>query len=327
MFMLLTWLIAIPLAMWIAGAWYYDVAGGTGRGWLLVGGWLVLVFGWLFAGPGGANGLFWLLVAEGLFLAWWLTIPARQDRDWDPHFAIPARLSCNGDLITVEHVRNSEYQSLDESTPRYETRTYRLSNLQGLDGLILFWGSPFMSHPMFVFDFGPDGRLCFSLEVRYRQGQVYHFLRSLYRQQELMMVVSDERDAILRRTRFLPNQQLYLYRINVEPLALRAFFFEYATQVNALAESPRWYHGLTANCTTGIYQQSRARIQWDWRMLLNGQLDRLLYERRLLDQTLPFEQLKAASEVTAIANRAPAAGFSELIRRELPGYHHSGDWL
>lgn len=320
MFTLLTWLACLPLAIWIAGAIYYDVAGATQRSWLLVAGWLAMVFGWLFFGPGGANGFLWLLVAEGLFFAWWLTIPPQQHREWDPNFSTPARFSCNGDLLTAEHVRNTEYQSLEESTPRYETRTYRLSNLRGLDGLILYWGSPYMCHPMFVFDFGPDGRLCFSIEVRYRKGQEYDFFRSLYRQQELMYVVSDERDAILSRTRFLPNQQMYLYRINIDPLTLRAFFFEYATQVNALADAPRWYHGLTANCTTGIYLQSRARMKWDWRMLLNGQLDRLLYERGLIDRSRPFDQLKAQSEVTAIANRAPAAGFSEAIRRELPGY-------
>jgi len=323
MFTLLTWLIGLPLAIWIAGALYYDVAGATQRGWFLVGGWLVLVLGWLLLGPGGASGFFWLLAAEGLFFAWWFTIPAQQHREWDPNFSTLARFSCNGDLITAEHVRNTEYQSLEDSTPRFETRTYRLSNLQGLDVLILYWGSPYMCHPMFVFDFGPDRRLCFSIEVRYRQGQEYDFLRSLYRQQELMYVVSDERDAILRRTKFLPNQQMYLYRINIDPLTLRAFLFEYVTQVNSLADVPRWYHGLTANCTTGIYLQSRARMKWDWRMLLNGQLDRLLYDRGVIDRSLPFDQLKAQSEVTAIANRAPAEGFSDAIRRELPAYARS----
>ncbi|MFN9751248.1 MAG: hypothetical protein ACK57U_07670, partial [Planctomycetota bacterium] len=29
--------------------------------------------------------------------------------------------------------------------------------------------------------------------------------------------------------------------INIDPLTLRAFFFEYLTQVNGLADMPRWY--------------------------------------------------------------------------------------
>jgi hypothetical protein len=63
-----------------------------------------------------------------------------------------------------------------------------------------------MSHPMFVFDFGPDGRVCISIEVRYRIGQDYNMMRSLYRQQELVYIVCDERDAILRRTKYSADE-------------------------------------------------------------------------------------------------------------------------
>jgi hypothetical protein len=173
---------------------------------------------------------------------------------------------------------------------------------------------------MFIFDFGPDGRVCISIEVRYRTGQDYSFFRSLYRQQEIMYVVSDERDAILRRTKWLESLDLYLYRLHTEPLGLRHFFFEYASSINVLAKQPRWYHGLTANCTTSIYLQGRARMQWDWRILFNGSLDRYLYEQKFLDQDLPFGPLKQQSRVNDVANRAPAEGFGDYIRRELRGY-------
>ena len=36
-----------------------------------------------------------------------------------------------------------------------------------------------MSHPALVFDFGPDGRVCMSIEVRFRKGQGFSVLRSL----------------------------------------------------------------------------------------------------------------------------------------------------
>jgi hypothetical protein len=66
--------------------------------------------------------------------------------------------------------------------------------------------------------------------------------------------------------------------------------------------------------------QGRGRMEWDWRMLFNGALDRLLYDRQLLDQALPFESLKRQSLVNDIANSAPADAFGDYIRRELPGY-------
>jgi hypothetical protein len=59
-----------------------------------------------------------------------------------------------------------------------------------------------MSHPVLVFDSGPDGRVCISIGVQYRKRQRFSILCSMYRQQELVYVVADERDMSLRRTRF-----------------------------------------------------------------------------------------------------------------------------
>jgi hypothetical protein len=198
--------------------------------------------------------------------------------------------------------------------------SYHLSKLQSADLLILTWGSLWMCHPMFVFDFGSDGRVCISIELRYRVGQKYSLLRSLYRQQELMFVVSDERDAILRRTKWLQGHDLYLYRVAADALAVRRFFFEYANSINSLAEQPQWYHGLATNCTTSIYALGRGHMKWDRRMLFNGSLDRLMYDRRWLDQGLPFEALKKISRVNDVANAAPLENFGDYIRSHLPGY-------
>jgi hypothetical protein len=101
---------------------------------------------------------------------------------------------------------------------------------------------------------------------------------------------------------------------------MRLFFLQYADQINRLAEQPRWYHGLTANCTTAIYLQGRARIRWDWRILFNGNLDRLFYERKRLDQSMPFDQLKSLSRITDLASEAPENGFGDFIRQRLKGY-------
>jgi hypothetical protein len=261
-----------------------------------------------------------LVLFEGAFLWWWFSQQPSHFREWDRNYAQLPDIAMEGDLITIEGVRDTEYGAKGESAPRFQTRNYRLSMLRGADLLILQWGSPWMCHPMFVFDFGSDGRVCISIEVRYRVGQKYSLLRSLYRQQELMFVVSDERDAILRRTKWLEGHDLYLYRVHSDSVALRRFFFEYANSINSLAAQPRWYHGLTTNCTTSIYAQGRGHIKWDRRMLFNGALDRLMYDRKLLDQDLPFETLKKKSWVNDIANAAPEDGFGDHVRRNLPGY-------
>ena len=315
-----TYVAALFIVLWVAGAIFFDVARATWQGVVLALAWTLLALAaFVFWQPAWKPFLL-LVLLGGLFMWWWFSQQPSHFRDWDPNFARLPCVAMEGDLITIEGVRNTEYPSNADSIPQFETRNYRLSKLRGADLLIVTWGSPWMCHPMFVFDFGPDGRVCISIEVRYRVGQKYSLLRSLYRQQELMFVVSDERDAILRRTKWLAGHDLYLYRVHTDAVALRRFFFEYANSINSLAAQPRWYHGLTTNCTTSIYAQGRGHIKWDWRMLFNGALDRLMYDRQLLDQDLPFETLKKLSWVNDIANAAPADDFGDYVRRHLPGY-------
>ena len=321
----LVYIVSLLIVLWTTGAIYFDVGGGFPLGAILAVACVGLV---------AAAFLFWqpvwkpfvlLLVVFALFMHWWFRQQPSQHRNWDPFFARLSEVTLSGDQLTIKNVRNSEYRSPGEGTPRYETREYQLSQLSGVDVIVVTWGSPWMCHPMIVFDFGPDGRLCMSIEVRYRVGQEYSLFRSLYRQQELMYVVCDEQDAILRRLKYTAGHDLYLYRFDVGPLTSRQFFLEYANSINALAGAPRWYHGLTTNCTTSIYAQGRGRLMWDWRMMFNGNLDRLMYDRGLLDQRLPFDQLRATSWINDIAVRAPAAGFGDFLRGELGGYRRAGD--
>lgn len=315
-------LITVALSAWMAGALYFDVAQGKGIGWLWIAAWLAFAAAAFYFIPQRSLAFLAILAAFALFLRWWLTLKPLQVRNWDPNFAQLAQIELAGDALTVKNVRNTEYRTLKDFDTRFETRSYLLSHMQGVDVLILYWGSKSMSHPMFIFDFGESGRLCVSIEVRYRVGQRYNFWRSLYRQQELIYIVSDERDAILRRTQAMTGNDLYLYRILGSPLEMRQFFLEYAHRINQLVEQPRWYNGVTANCTTGIYTQGRGRIRWDMRMLFNGRLDELLYDRGRLDRTIPWTELKPQSRVNDLANRAPAVGFGDFIRRELPGYRN-----
>ena len=58
---------------------------------------------------------------------------------------------------------------------------------------------------------------------------------------------------------------------------------------------------------------------FDWRLLANGYLDRMLYERGRVDTSLPFAELRQRSDIT---ERAKACGarddFARCIREGLP---------
>jgi hypothetical protein len=102
----------------------------------------------------------------------------------------------------------------------------------------------------------------------------------------------------------------------------RERFLEYIRSLNVLRDKARWYNAITTNCTTSIRTQHAAteRMPWDWRILVNGKGDELLYERGVLDRSVPFAQLKRRA---CINNRAQAANdapdFSERIRTHLVG--------
>jgi hypothetical protein len=85
-----------------------------------------------------------------------------------------------------------------------------------------------------------------------------------------------------------------------------------------MREKPRWYNAITTNCTTSIRTQHPPgeRIPWDWRILVNGKGDELMYERHLIvTGGLPFAELKARSLINAHAKAADgSADFSKLIR-------------
>ena len=58
---------------------------------------------------------------------------------------------------------------------------------------------------------------------------------------------------------------------------------------------------------------------WDWRILANGHIDELGYERGTIDTSLPFPEMKPRSEITEKAKAADAApDFSARIREGLP---------
>jgi hypothetical protein len=231
--------------------------------------------------------------------------------------AVLPRAVSAGDLVTIENVRNFDYRSLDDFTPRYETRAFHLTNLKSADIIFFNWSSPCMCHPVLVFDFGPDRRVCLSIEVRFRKGQNCSVLRSFYRQQELIFLVADERDVILRRTKHARDQKAHLYRFSAGVDELRTAFLDYVEAINSLYDRRRWYHALCANCTTSFYWLPHSRCRCDWRVLANGRLDRALYESGRLDRTLPFPELRRLTYFNEVANNAPEDGFGDYIRHEL----------
>lgn len=264
-----------------------------------------------------------LMVACGLLLVvvWWSQIAPQNDRDWTPDVARLPRATIEGSRITIENVRNFDYRSDTDFTERWETRTYDLDRVRGFDLFLTFWGPTLIAHTIASWEFDDAQPLAISIETRKEKGESYDALRGFFRQFELYYVVADERDVVGVRTNFR-GERTYLYRIRTPPEAARAMLLDYLQEINRLAEQPTWYNALIHNCTTSIRRHGQHIGQtrsWDWRIILNGRLDELGYEREWIDTSLPFPELKARSEITEKAKAAYTdSDFSRQIREGLP---------
>jgi hypothetical protein len=312
------WLVGLGCTAWAFGALHYDFpVWKSGLAWTFV---LTVVAAVLFL-RGRWRKLGAPFAGFILVLSWWLTLKPSNDGAWLPDVARSASAEINGDAITFHNVRNCDYRTETDYTPRWETRTVRVSQITGIDLAIDYWGSPWIAHPIVSFQFADTPPLCFSIETRKKVGQTYSAVGGLYRQFELIYIAADERDVIRLRTNFR-HEQIYLYRTTISTAHARERFLEYVHALNILRDKPRWYNAITTNCTTSIRAQHppNERPPWDWRILLNGKADEMMYERHFISTDgLPFAELKARSLIDARAQAAnDSADFSSLVRAGLP---------
>ncbi len=312
------WAVAIVAVAWAFGALYFDFPRIGALAAILF---VVILLAAIIFVRGQLLKLAIVLGASAVVAGWWLTLKPSNDRAWQPDVSQTGWAEINGDEVTIHNVRNCDYRTDTDFTPHWETRTVRLSQITGMDVAINYWGSPWISHPIVSFQFADGLPLCFSIETRKTIGQKYSALDGLYRQYTLIYVVADERDLIRLRTNYR-REDVYLYRTLASPAQARERFLEYIKAMTMLHEHPRWYNEVTANCTTSIRTQRSVseRAPWDWRMLINGKADELLYERHAIATGgLPFSELKERSLIDArarVADNDP--NFSRLIREGLP---------
>jgi hypothetical protein len=264
------------------------------------------------------------VVGFGLVLAWWSGIPPSNDRDWAPEYAVVPRATVDGDLVTLHDVRNFDYRTETDFTPRYEERRCDLRRLESLDLVASYWMGEAIAHVMLSFGFGGEDFVAVSVETRRERTEGYSTIAGFFKRYELFYVVADERDLIRLRTNYRENppEDVYVYRTNAPPERIRRVFLDYVREINSLAEEPRWYNTLTTNCTTAIVTHLRVNpgaAPMSWKVLLSGYAPRYAWERGALDTRLSFEELEKRSRVNEAARAADRApDFSRRIRVGLP---------
>ena len=295
--------------------------------------WLRTALAWAFAAstvlafailPRRRRTLAGFLVAFALVLGWWLRIPPSNDRDWLPDVARLAYADVDGERITLHGIRNFEYRTDTDFTPRWYDATFDLADLRSGDLIAVYWMGDAIAHVMVSFGFTGDRYVAVSIETRKERGESYSTLAGFFKQYELVYVVADERDVIRLRTNYrAPKEDVYVYRTQVPRENVRRLFLDYVRRINELKDHPAFYNTMTTNCTTNILFHARVNPNsppLSWKVLLSGYVPQYVYELGLLDTTLPFAELRRRSRVNVRAEAADQApDFSRRIREGLPG--------
>lgn len=252
-----------------------------------------------------------------------LRIPGSNNRDWLPEVAVTPYATINGELVTFHGVRNFDYRSETDFTPRWETRTYDLRKLDSADLIAVYWAGKAIAHIMVSFGFQGKDYLAISIETRKEKGESYSTLAGFFRQYELYYVIADERDVIRVRTHYRqPQEDVFIYRTRAPVKNIRAVFLDYIKGINEMRERPTYYNTLTTNCTTTVRTHTRMNPEsppMSWKILLSGYVPAYLYELSRIDTSKPFAELEKLSRVNARAHAAgKARDFSQRIRAGLP---------
>lgn len=266
-------------------------------------------------------------VGFALVLAWWLSLKPSNNRNWQADVSRTPWAEIHGDQVTIHNFRNCDYRAEFDYTCQWLTKTLSLSTLRGMDLAVTYWGSPYIAHPIVSFQFGDD-YVAASIETRKEVGEGYSAIKGFFRQYELIYIFADERDLIRLRANFRQHEDVYLFHTTASPEWSRQVFLEYLSSANQLHQKPEWYNALTSNCTTNIFREMAltgrlpaGSTLHDWRILLNGRADEMLYDGGNLAGNLPFVELKKDALINPAARAADnSPDFSGLIREGRPGF-------
>ncbi len=315
----LRFLLCAGLVAWATLAIWFSTLPGT---WLR----LALAFAFfVFA----AWALFWrpsrgkliaFAAAYAVVLIGWSMIEPSHDREWRPEVAVMPRIAIDGDRVRITGVRDFRFRSRDDFDVRYEDREVSLSRMTGVDFYISYWAEGPVGHTFLSFLFEDAPPLGISIETRPEVGEGFDPLASLFKQFELIYLVANEQDLVGLRASHR-DEEVFLYHTRISPEFARRLFLVYAGRINQLADEPEFYHLLSNSCTVNIirYANKAGREgRFSIKHLLNGLVDQYIFSAGVVDTSLPFEELRRRSRITAAAQAAEGSpDFSERIREGL----------
>jgi hypothetical protein len=268
-----------------------------------------------------AYGLGAFAVAFAGLLAWWKSRKPTNEGDWADEVAQMTHGRVDGDRVTLHNVRNFEWRTTSDYTPRWETRIYDLAALRSVDLVLSYWRGPAIAHMLVSFGFADDGYVAFSVEIRRRRSQQFSEIGGFFKEFELCIIATDEYDSIRLRSN-IRGERVHVYRLQLAQADARSLFLAYVSEANRLLQSPRFYNTITVNCTTLVYRMMRrivGHLPFSYRLLFTGYVPEYVYAIGGFDRRYSLQELRTLGYISDRARQSEARQhFSTDIRRGVP---------
>ncbi|MFA6459425.1 MAG: DUF4105 domain-containing protein [Candidatus Paceibacterota bacterium] len=245
-----------------------------------------------------------------------------NDRNWNDDQKLLPYTELSGDTVNIHNIRNFTYASTTSYTADYYDKSFDLSKLNRVWYIVEpFSGIPGSAHTFLSFEFDDEQFVSISVEIRKEKGEVYHPVKGLFNQYELMYVIADERDVVQLRTNHRKDL-VYVYPIKATQEKMRAIFLDMLARTNKLYNEPEFYNTITNTCTTNIVKHvnkiTPKKIPFSFKVLLPANSDRLAYDLGMIDTDLSFEESRKKYLVNEKAMKyANYSDFSSKIREDL----------
>jgi hypothetical protein len=221
-----------------------------------------------------------------------------HSRDWElGHEALPHIIySAASSEVTIENYRNFAWTDVMAADVRYETRTFDLDKMSGVDVIISHFDDfEGLAHIFLSFGFSDGEQVVVSLETRRESDESFSPILGMLRQYEIIYVVGSEEDVVGVRTGYR-DERVYLYPAKASPEQARLLFDLLAVKINHVYDTPTMYNTLTKNCTNeltrSVEDMSEIDFPLTWKTVLPGYFDEVLYDLELIDGEGSFAEIK-----------------------------------
>lgn len=269
--------------------------------------------------------LFWVW---SLIIVWIIVIALQKpslERNWSVDQEILADIDFSDNQIEVKNIRDFEYRSVSDYTPKYYDETFDLDSIESVYYII----EPFSdfdgpAHTMLSFGFENGSYIVVSSEIRKEKWESFSPWLWLINTYEMVYIIWSERDLIKLRANYRKDD-VFLYPIQTSQANMKNLFISVLKRADILSKQPEFYNTLTNTCTTSILDHvnelrvwnDKKTIQWSKQIFLPSHSDQIAYDAGFIDTDLSLEEARKYYQINELSQKyAQHEEYSQLIRKQ-----------